>query len=148
MQPRLLPAIISALLAACVTTATAQVFKSIDADGNVVYSRSPPASADPATVQSVRIDPGPTEQDRAAAERRMQAAQPRGGTPSAPAQGQAEPPRQQQAGTSSGPPPVTWQQDEAVLRAGQTSREQRSAGGLSREPSRSGGSLPSSRAAR
>jgi hypothetical protein len=47
-----------------------QVYKSIDADGNVTYSPTPPP-VDAGVVEEVRLAPPPTEAQRQAAERRV-----------------------------------------------------------------------------
>ncbi len=125
----------------------AQVYKSVDEYGNVVYSSSPFTGGDPDQAESVRIDPGPTGADRAAAERRMQALQPPGGSAALPVttppaeQPPPVPPKQVQ--------PIDWQEDEAILRARTTNREHRRAGGFAGETrSRSGATLPSQRSSR
>jgi TolA-binding protein len=59
------------LLAAC--TAMAQtVYKSVDAQGRVTYSSSPPPAAADEMVEKVRIAPGPTEQQQQEAARRVE----------------------------------------------------------------------------
>ncbi|WP_295882426.1 DUF4124 domain-containing protein [uncultured Thiohalocapsa sp.] len=112
--------------------AGAQVYKGVDADGNVVYSSSPAVGADPERVEQVRIDPGPTDADRAAAERRMRAMQPRGGPSQPPTPGQQTQqqtpaqaaPQQNAGGTQS----YDWLKQESTQRGGSTSRTQRSPG--------------------
>ncbi len=123
----------------------AQVYKSIDADGNVVYSSSPPANADPGQVQSIRIDPPPSAADVAAAERRL-------GRPSAPDAGAA---REQPADAEATAPsqqqskPSSQQIDETIQPARQTGREQRSSGGFGGEDrGRASGSISSGRSTR
>ncbi|MCG6861315.1 MAG: DUF4124 domain-containing protein [Chromatiaceae bacterium] len=55
----------------CTFTATAQtVYKSVDADGKVTYSAAPPPDAAAEMVEKVPIAPGPTDQQRSAAENR------------------------------------------------------------------------------
>jgi hypothetical protein len=64
-----------AMLMLCCAAATGvqgQVYKSIDADGNVTYSASPPADPAVSRVESVRIDPGPPEREQQAAQQRRQ----------------------------------------------------------------------------
>jgi TolA-binding protein len=57
------------LLAACAATAQS-VYKSVDAQGRVTYSSSPPSTAAGETVEKVRIAPGPTERQQREAARR------------------------------------------------------------------------------
>jgi hypothetical protein len=133
------------LLGLCGTgPATAQVYKSIDADGNVVYSSSPPAAADPDAVQTIRIDPPPSAAEGSAAESRLR----RSPRPDPGAgQGQAEDAAAKAAERRSKSAPQ--QVDEAVQRAGQTGREQRSSGGFGGEDrGRSSGSISSGRSSR
>jgi hypothetical protein len=53
----------------CVATAQS-VYKSIDAQGRVTYSSTPPLDAPEEMIEEVRIAPGPTEQQRRDAMRR------------------------------------------------------------------------------
>jgi hypothetical protein len=69
---RLLPALL--LLTISGTGAAQRVYKSIDADGNVSYSASPPAEVAPERVEPVRIDPAPPEAEQQAAQQRLQSA--------------------------------------------------------------------------
>lgn len=116
--------------------AGAQVYKGVDADGNVVYSSSPAVGADPERVEQVRIDPGPTDADRAAAERRMRAMQPRAsgtGQPAAPGQQPQTPgPGASQAashqGGAGGTQSYDWLKQDSIQRRGSTGRTQGSAG--------------------
>ena len=138
------------LLLATVGPVAAEVFKSVDEYGNVVYSSSPFGGPDPDAAEPVRIDAGPTDADRTAAERRLQALQtpapdaagvPGGGPPQQP------PPPPQSAPTQT--TPIDGRADEAVQRAQTTSREHRSAGGFAGDQrSRRGASLSSERTSR
>ncbi|MBT3046610.1 MAG: DUF4124 domain-containing protein [gamma proteobacterium symbiont of Ctena orbiculata] len=61
------------LLAACVLTLPAwlqagDVYRTVDADGNVTYTDSPPAAD--ASVEKIEIHPGPSEASRLDTERR------------------------------------------------------------------------------
>jgi hypothetical protein len=56
------------------TGAAQQVYKSIDADGNVIYSASPPPDVSPNRVEPVRIDPPPAASEQQAAQQRLQSA--------------------------------------------------------------------------
>jgi hypothetical protein len=146
-----LTAAVGGLLLAAAGPIGAQVYKGVDENGNVVYSASPFGTMDPDQVETLRIDPGPTEADRSAAERRAQALLPPAGGgvgltgPDAP---QPQPPAPE-ASAQKRSPSIDWQEDEAVQRAGVTGRAQRGAGGLSGEQrGRSGASLPSERSSR
>lgn len=48
-----------------------QVFRSIDADGNVTFSSSPPPPNSAARVDTITLPPGPTPEQQAAAEARL-----------------------------------------------------------------------------
>ena len=48
-----------------------EIYKTVDAEGRVTYSSTPPAAGTAATVERVRIDPPPTEAQRAEAEARL-----------------------------------------------------------------------------
>jgi hypothetical protein len=148
MNPLRLTAAAGGLLLAAAGPLGAQVYKGVDENGNVVYSSSPFATGDPEQARPIRIDPGPTDADRAAAERRAQALRPRG---SAGLPGPNEPPNAPQPPEAAAPtqqrPPIDWQADEAVRRAGSASRVQRGAGGFSGE-GRVGASRSSERSSR
>lgn len=66
---RCLPAV--ALLLLTGAAGAQQVFRSIDADGNVTFSSSPPSPNSGARVDTITLAPGPTPEQRAAAEERM-----------------------------------------------------------------------------
>jgi hypothetical protein len=70
--PRVLCALL--LLTLGGTAAAQKVYKSIDADGNVIYSASPPANVAPDRVEPVRIDPPPAESEQQAARQRLESA--------------------------------------------------------------------------
>jgi hypothetical protein len=53
--------------------AGAQVYKSVDAEGRVTYSATPPPQEDAAVVEQVPLAPGPSEAERREAEQRVQA---------------------------------------------------------------------------
>jgi hypothetical protein len=150
MHPRLVTAVLGAWLVAAAAPPGAQVYKGVDENGNVVYSSSPFTGTDPDRVEAIRVDPGPTAADRAAAERRVQALNPPAGggagLPGGNDPPQTPPPApagQQQK------PAIDWQRDEAVQRAGTPGRQQRGAGGFAGESrSRTGASLSSERSAR
>jgi hypothetical protein len=150
MNQRLVTAVLGAWLVAAAAPLGAQVYKGVDENGNVVYSSSPFTGTDPDRVEAIRVDPGPTDADRAAAERRVQALNPPAGGGAGLPGGNAPPqtpppapPEQQQK------PAIDWQPDEAVQRAGTPGREQRGAGGFAGESrSRTGASLSSERSAR
>ena len=57
-----------ALLA--VTAAAEQIYKSVDAEGNVTFSSEPPADA--VNVDEVKVQPGPSDAARQAARERVQ----------------------------------------------------------------------------
>ncbi|MCG6942691.1 MAG: DUF4124 domain-containing protein [Thiohalocapsa sp.] len=135
-----------ALLLAGADPVGAEVYKSVDANGNVIYSSSPYAGGDPSEAQTIGIDPGPTSADRSAAERRVQAMQQRGGggAGNTPPQQPNPPPAAAQK-----PQPMDWQEDEAVQRARSTSREERSTGGLAGDKrGRARGTISSERTSR
>lgn len=48
-----------------------EIFKSIDAQGNVTYSAKPPPAGSGEQVQTLTIDPGPTNADQNAAHKRQ-----------------------------------------------------------------------------
>lgn len=52
------------LLAICTTAEAQPVYKSVDAQGQVTYSSTPPATAGEEMVEQVQIAPGPTEQQK------------------------------------------------------------------------------------
>jgi hypothetical protein len=61
------------LAAGSATAGPEAVYKSIDAQGNVTYSSTPPeTSGKTGRVEEVPLPPGPTEQERRAAEQRAQ----------------------------------------------------------------------------
>lgn len=60
---RWLPIAVIALLAACPATAQT-VYKSVDAQGRVTYSSTPPPAETGELVERVPIEPGPTEQQQ------------------------------------------------------------------------------------
>lgn len=66
-----------ALTSTVPTSAAAQqqVYRSVDAQGNTIYSSEPPAGVDIRGVETVEIQPGPSEADRQAAEARARAIQ-------------------------------------------------------------------------
>lgn len=68
MNQRLVTAVLGAWLVAAAAPLGAQVYKGVDENGNVVYSSSPFTGTDPDRVEAIRVDPGPTDADRAAAE--------------------------------------------------------------------------------
>lgn len=47
-----------------------QVYRSVDAQGNVSFSSEPPAGSNLRSVESIELQPGPSEADRQAAEAR------------------------------------------------------------------------------
>lgn len=47
------------------------VYKSVDADGRVTYSATPPSESGTAQVQELELQPGPNPQDQQAAHQRM-----------------------------------------------------------------------------
>lgn len=47
-----------------------QVYRSVDAQGNVSFSAEPPSGANVRNVESIELQPGPSEADRQAAEAR------------------------------------------------------------------------------
>ncbi|MEA3277842.1 MAG: DUF4124 domain-containing protein [Pseudomonadota bacterium] len=70
MTPKHLPILVLSLLG--VSTATAEtVYKSIDPEGNVSYSSTPPPSSSGDVVEEVPIAPGPTQEQRQEAEQRL-----------------------------------------------------------------------------
>lgn len=73
MKPqRPLTIVTIALFAVCAVSAET-VYKSIDALGRVTYSSSPPATAPEKMIEKVRIEPGPTEQQKQDAAQRAKA---------------------------------------------------------------------------
>ena len=61
-----------ALLAAC-TASAETVYKSVDAQGRVSYSSTPPTTAPEEMIEKVNIAPGPTEQQKPDAAQRAKA---------------------------------------------------------------------------
>lgn len=61
-----------ALLAAC-TASAETVYKSVDAQGRVSYSSTPPITAPEEMIEKVKIAPGPTEQQKQDATQRAKA---------------------------------------------------------------------------
>jgi hypothetical protein len=61
--------IVPALLAG--TAAAEQIYRSVDAEGNVTFSSEPPAGA--VEVDEVKVQPGPTAAEQEAARERVQA---------------------------------------------------------------------------
>jgi hypothetical protein len=59
------------LLTAFGAAAQAPIYKSIDADGNVTYSSTPPEDPRVQRVETVEVDPGPSPEAQTEAERRM-----------------------------------------------------------------------------
>lgn len=59
------------LLLAAGTVGAQQVYRSIDADGNVTFSSSPPPPNSAARVDTIQLPPGPTAEQQSAAEARM-----------------------------------------------------------------------------
>jgi hypothetical protein len=151
MKQSRLRALACALLAA-MGPVSAEVYRGVDEDGNVVYSSSPLVGADPERVRSIRIDPPPNEADVHAAEQRVQSMQPRGGgQPPPPAGTGPEQPEaaEQQAAGGNKRPSIDWQEDEAVRRAGSPDRVSHGAGGLGGEDrGRDRATLPRERTAR
>ena len=63
---------IATITLVCACTAAAEtVYKSVDADGKVTYSESPPPDAAPLMVEEVPIAPGPTDEQQNAADERI-----------------------------------------------------------------------------
>lgn len=60
-----------ALLLLAGAAAAQQVYRSIDADGNVTFSSSPPPPNSGERVDTITLPPGPTPAQQAAAEERM-----------------------------------------------------------------------------
>jgi len=70
MNRQLQLAITAVSLGLACTLAAEPVYKSIDAQGKVVYSSTPPPEVVGEKVEEIEIAPGPTEQERKAAEQR------------------------------------------------------------------------------
>ena len=68
------PLVAAAIALTAVGYAPAQerIYKSIDANGNVTYSSTPPDSANVQRIETVKVEPGPGPAERANAEQRMQ----------------------------------------------------------------------------
>jgi hypothetical protein len=64
-----------ALLLPVTLMAQQQVYRSVDADGNVTFSAEPPMGADVRSVDRISLPPGPSEAARAEAEERARAIQ-------------------------------------------------------------------------
>lgn len=65
------PVLLSALLAAAPAAAQQTVFRSVDAQGNVTFSATPPPSGAVQDVEEVEIRPGPTPEAQEAADQRL-----------------------------------------------------------------------------
>jgi len=75
-RPTRLQALLAALLLGISAPAAAQqIYKSVDADGVVSYSSSPPRDAPQDRVETVKVDPAPPEAERNAAQQRLSAMQ-------------------------------------------------------------------------
>lgn len=73
MTKRLGPLVTILVLLACPTPPIAgPVYKSVDADGNITYSSSPPAEQRGQQVEEVKLAPGPSQQEVEAANKRLQ----------------------------------------------------------------------------
>lgn len=59
-----------ALLSPTASQAQQQVYRSVDAQGNVSFSAEPPTDANVRSVETLTLQPGPSEADRQAAEAR------------------------------------------------------------------------------
>ena len=126
-----------------------KIYKSLDADGVVSYSSTPPPDAPSDQVETVRVDPPPAEAERTAAQQRYSSMQPgagrsqsRFGSPSA---GQDEPTSTKAA--KAGSSTTSLNQQTQTTRSG--SRSSRPAGGTSSpERGRVRSQLPSARTSR
>jgi hypothetical protein len=63
-------AAVALLVSAPMAVGAEQVYKSIDAAGNVTYSATPPAAPDVADVETLSVEPGPTPTEQREAEQR------------------------------------------------------------------------------
>jgi len=143
-QSRLRALILLFVLSA--SAAAQQVYKSVDADGNVSYSSSPPPGAAPGRAQTVKIDPGPTETERAAAEQRLQSSL-GGASRSGDADAGADKGAEAKATNKSAQ--TVERRSEQVERQRSSSRIERPSGGMSQPArGRAAGQLPSSRTSR
>jgi hypothetical protein len=134
-------AALAGLLLAPLALAGAEVYKGVDEQGNVIYSASPRLGADPERVERVRIDPGPTEADRMAAEQRMQAREPSGDSAVQP----ADAPQQPEPPPASTAPqhglPIDLEEEASRQGARTTARKARRAGGIG-DQRRASGAAP------
>ncbi|EIC20090.1 DUF4124 domain-containing protein [Thiorhodovibrio frisius] len=69
-SPALILAGTFAIAISTVAEAQQQVYRSVDAQGNVSFSAEPPSGANVRNVESIELQPGPSEADRQAAEAR------------------------------------------------------------------------------
>jgi len=132
------------LFALSASAVAQQIYKSVDADGNVSYSSAPPPGAAPGQAQTVKIDPGPTETERAAAEQRLQSSL--GGSGRS---GDAGAEQDAEAKATKKSVQNVERRSEQVERQRSSSRIQRPSGGMSQPArGRAAGQLPSSRTSR
>ena len=140
----------SALLLFGTTPSVAQkIYKSVDADGVVSYSSSPPRDAPTDQIETVKVDPPPPEADRDAAQRRLQSMRSSSaGSGSRPARtaDDADDNASKRTGKPGGSATSSPKQAQSTASG---SRASRSAGGLSTPgKSRGGTQLPSGRTSR
>ena len=149
--PTRLQALVAALLLGIGTPATAQqIYKSVDADGVVSYSSSPPRDAPQDRIETVKVDPAPPESERNAAQQRLSAMQQQssGSTGNANRSSRQSPKQGRDAPSSTGT--NSWDEWSAgvIDRSRSNSRIARPAGAGSTESGRSTGQPASGRSSR
>ncbi|MGB5834126.1 MAG: DUF4124 domain-containing protein [Thiohalocapsa sp.] len=123
-----------------------QIYKSVDADGVVTYSASPPRDAPSRQIEHVRVDPAPPAAERAAAEKRLESMR-----RSADSDGSSKQSEDQDdaASNKAGSSSTAESRDEQLERARSSNRIARPAGGSgTAKAGRSAGQLPSGRTSR
>jgi hypothetical protein len=147
-QPQALLALL--LLGIGTSAAAQQIYKSVDADGVVSYSASPPRDAPQDRIETVRVDPAPPEAESNAAQQRLSAMQRQS---SGSASNTDRSPRRSakpDPDAPSDPGSSSWDQwrSGVIERSRSNSRVARPAGASSTDSGRSTGQSASSRSSR
>jgi hypothetical protein len=150
-SPNRLQALLAVLsLGICAPAAAQQVYKSVDADGIVSYSSSPPRDAPQDRIETVTVDPAPPEAERNAAQQRLSEMQRQssGSARNADRSSRQSPKQSPDAASSTGA--NSWDEWSAgvIDRSRSNSRVARPAGAGSTESGRSTGQPASGRSSR
>jgi hypothetical protein len=130
--------------------AAQQIYKSVDADGVVSYSSSPPRDAPQDRIETVKVDPAPPEAERNAAQQRLSEMQRQSSGSARNADRSSRQSAKQDADASSTTGTDSWDQwrSGVVERSRSNSRVARPAGAGSTESGRSTGQPASGRSSR